>query len=138
MQINTQEILNYLSLSPVGTSIQPAILFSLLIYIIFVLALITLFVMPDKNLVSTLLTAGVLMAAVIAKLITGGALIQGFRPAQFGMLVINVIPFLFPFLVAGMTRTRKRSNPVIPLGILTGIFGGIYFFLFWFIVQRNA
>ena len=138
MQIDFQEIFNYLSLVPTGPVIQPVILFSLLIYIIFVLALITLFVMPDKNLVSTLLTAGVLMAAVIAKLITGGAVIPGFRPAQFGMLIINVLPFLFPFLVAGMTRTRKRSNPVIPLGILTGIFGGIYFFSFWLIAQRGA
>jgi hypothetical protein len=138
MQIDFQEILNYLSPIPTGPVIQPVILFSLLIYIIFILALITLFVMPDKNLISTLLTGGVLMAAVLAKLITGGAVIPGFRPAQFGVLIINVLPFLFPFLVAGMTRTRKRSNPVIPLGILTGIFGGVYFFLFWFIAQRGT
>lgn len=138
MQIDTQQILNYLALTPTGPVIQPVLLFSILIYLIFVIALITLFLMPDKNLIPTLLTAGVLLAAVMAKLITGGAVIQGFRPTQFGVLIVNVIPFLFPFLVAGMTRTRKRSNPVIPLGIFTGILGGVYFFLFWFIVQRGS
>lgn len=135
--INFNEILNYLSLSPAG-GLANATIFSIILYIIFALALLALFLMPDKNLLPTLLIAGVLMAAVIGKLITAGANIGGFRPREFGTLIINVIPFLFPMLVAGMVRTRKRSNPVVPLGIITGFFGGVYFFLFWFFLQNTA
>jgi hypothetical protein len=138
MQLNFNQILNYLSLSPTGPAVPTAALFSVLLYIIFALALLMLFLMPNKNLLPTLLTAGALMAAVIAKLVSGGAVIPGFRPTDFGVLILNIITCLFPLLVAGMTRTRKRSNPVVPLGILTGIFGGVYFFLFWFIVQRGS
>ena len=136
MNINTNEILNYFSLSPAG-GLANATLFSIILYILFALAVIVLVIMPDKNLLPTLLIAGVLLAVVIAKLITAGANIGGFRPREFGVLIINVIPFLFPMLVAGMVRTRKRSNPVVPLGILMGFFGGVYFFLFWFFLQRN-
>lgn len=135
--INLNEILNYISLTPAG-GLANSTLFSLILYVIFSLALLALVLMPDKNLLPTLLIAGVLLAAVIGKLITAGANIGGFRPREFGTLIVNVIPFLFPMLVAGMVRTRKRSNPVVPLGILTGILGGVYFFLFWFFFQRSA
>jgi hypothetical protein len=136
MNINFNQILNLLSLAP-ASGVPNVVLFSILLYAIFVLAVLCLFLMPDKNMLPTLLVAAVLLASVIGKLITGGANLSGFRPAQFGSLIINVIPFLAPFLVAGMTRTRKRSNPVVPLSILMGIFGGIYFFLFWFFLQRG-
>ncbi|MDX2140630.1 MAG: hypothetical protein SF123_21285 [Chloroflexota bacterium] len=135
MNISMDAILNYLSLAPAG-GVSNAIIYSIFLYLIFILALITLFLMPDKNLVPTLLTGAVLMAAVLAKLVTAGANVGGFRPEQFGMLIVNVIPFLCPFLVAGMTRTRKRTNPVPPLAILTGLLGGVYMFIYGFFVMR--
>jgi hypothetical protein len=135
MNISMDAILNYLSLAPAG-GVPNAIVYSIFLYLIFILALITLFLMPDKNLLPTLLTGGTLLAVVLAKLVTAGASIGGFRPEQFGMLIVNVIPFLFPFLVAGMTRTRKRTNPVPPLAILTGILGGVYMFIYGFFIMR--
>ncbi|MCA9903186.1 MAG: hypothetical protein KC547_04960 [Anaerolineae bacterium] len=137
MSIDFDAILNLLSLSPAGASVPSPVFWSLFQYIIFILAFAALILMPDKNLPSTLLIAFVLMATIIAKLAVAGASISPFFQARaLGILFLNATTALFPFLVAGMTRTRKRSNPVVPIGILLGIIGGVYTFAFWFFVQQ--
>jgi len=111
-------------------------IWNILLYIIFFLGLISLLLMPDKNLVPTLLMAAVLLFAVVAKLSLSVSRGQQpiLRPAEFGMLVINVGMFALPLLAGGLIRARK-SKATVP-AILTGIFGGVYFFMFWFFVQR--
>jgi hypothetical protein len=108
---------------------------TILLYIIFFFGLITMLVMPDKNLVPTLLIGAVLLAAVIAKL-SISARPPILEKKEFGMLILNVIMFTFPLLSAGLIRARKKGK-VIPPAIITAVFGGVYFFLFWFIEQRG-
>ncbi|MBE0689480.1 MAG: hypothetical protein IH587_05090 [Anaerolineae bacterium] len=137
MNINFDSILNLLSLSPAGAAVASPAIWSIFQYVIFVLAFLALILMPDKNLPSTLLIAFVLMAVIIAKLAVAGASILPFFQARaLGILFLNSTTSLFPFLVAGMTRTRKRSNPVVPIGIILGIIGGIYTFAYWYFVQQ--
>lgn len=108
---------------------------TILLYIIFFFGFITMLVMPDKNLVPTLLIGAVLLAAVIAKL-SISARPPLLEKKEFGMLILNVVMFTFPLLSAGLIRARKKGK-VIPPAIITAVFGGVYFFLFWFIEQRG-
>lgn len=108
---------------------------TILLYIIFFFALITMLVMPDKNLVPTLLIGAVMLCAVIAKL-SISARPPILEKKEFGMLIINIIMFTFPLLTAGLVRAKKKGK-VVPPAIMTAIFGGVYFFMFWFIEQRG-
>lgn len=108
---------------------------TILLYIIFIFALITMLVMPDKNLVPTLLIGAVMLCAVVAKL-SISARPPILEKKEFGMLIINIIMFTFPLLTAGLVRAKKKGKVVAP-AIMTAIFGGVYFFLFWFIEQRS-
>jgi hypothetical protein len=108
---------------------------TIMLYLIFFFALITMFVMPDKNLIPTLLIGGVLLATVVAKL-SISARPPLLEKREFGMLIINVVMLIFPLLAAGMIRAKKKGR-VIPPAILTAIFGGVYFFMFWFVEQRG-
>jgi len=111
---------------------------NILIYLTFFLALFTLFAIPDKNLLSTLLIAGVLMALVITKLNISirPPMRPIFPPRDFIQFTLNAAVFIFPLLVAGLIRARKKGR-VVPLAIITSVFGGIFFFAFWFFVQRS-
>lgn len=113
--------------------------FNILLYIIFFGALITLFRMPDKNLLPTLLIATVLLTSVIVKINTS------VRPPvqpileekEFGAFILNVILLTFPLLTAGLIRTRQKKGGVVAPALVTALFGGVFFFMFWFIVQRS-
>ena len=129
-----------IDLSNIGTLIGPGtgqnIIWSIFLYVIFFSALITLFMIPDKNMGPTLLMATVLMAAAVAKI----SLAQPPREAilqrkEFGMFVINVILFVFPIIAVGMTRARK--NRMSAPAIFTALIGGAYFFAFWVFAQSN-
>ncbi|KXK22901.1 MAG: hypothetical protein UZ15_CFX003000791 [Chloroflexi bacterium OLB15] len=131
MNVNVQEIL--VLLGPGSGDL----VWNIMIYAVFFLALISLLLMPDKNLLPTLLVAGVMFAAVVAKL----SLSVGFgqRPilkeCEFGMLIINIVMFIFPLLAAGILRAKKKAKVVIPL-ILCAITGFLFFFLYWLLVQN--
>lgn len=135
MDINLNTILFYLG-PQTGN-----IIWTIFLYIIFGLSVITLLTMPDKNFVPTLLMSGVILVAAVAKVSIAAQANPSetpiFTKLSFGMYVINVVPVVFPALAAGMIRARKKSRAVIP-AVLTAIFGAVYFFLFWFIEQRTA
>ena len=128
-------------LSDIGALLAPGpgqtIIWSIFLYIIFFFALITLFTMPEKNMVPTLLVAGVLLFAIVAKL-SVNSLALGKRPilqkTDFGMFVINVGMFVFPLIAVGMTRARK-NRAAIP-AIITALTAAVYFFAYWFFVQQ--
>ncbi len=131
--INFQDIVALLS---PGTG--QAIIWSFFLYIIFFFALVTLFLMPDKNMVPTLLVATVLLFAIVAKLSVAAIDLHKqviIAKNDFGMFVINVGMFVFPLIAIGMARARK-SKATAP-AIITALVGGTYFFLFWFIVQGH-
>ena len=124
-----------LQLLAIGSGINA--LWSVFLYIVFFLALLTLFTMPDKNLAPTLLIAVVLLCSVIAKLSLASD-DPIFRQRDFGMMIINVATGVIPFIVAGMIRRGKsRTSTATPLAILTGLVGTIYFLTFLIFVQRT-
>lgn len=130
MNIDMSDIMVY-----IGPGTGQNIIWSVFLYVIFFLALITLFLIPNKNMVPTLLMAGVLLCAVIAKISLAqrrGAILE---TKEFGMLVINVCMFIFPLIAVGLARARK--NKMAAPAILTSLIAGAYFFLFWVIVQSN-
>ena len=128
--IDTQDILRLLALGE-GQNI----IWSLFLYIIFFLGLICLLLMPEKNMTATLLIGAVLMMAVVAKVsLASDDPILTRR--SFGMMIINVLMGVFPIIVAGMVRSGKVKSKVQGPAIITGIFGIIYFFMFYLFVQR--
>lgn len=129
MDIQPSEIIRLLQPRTGGIEL----LYDILLYIMFFMALVTLFTMPDKNILPTIIIASVLLMTVIAKM--GDRVLD---PKEFGSLFINVCMFVLPLIVAGMIRRVKgRPAKAILPSILSGIFGGIYFFLFWVISQRS-
>jgi hypothetical protein len=133
--MNGLQIDDILELLALGTGINA--LWSIFLYLIFFLALLTLFTMPDKNMVPTLLIATVLLCAVIAKVSLASS-DPIFRPREFGMMIINVVTGVFPFIVAGMIRRGKlRRVTAVPLAVVTGVIGTTYFLMFLIFVQRN-
>ena len=124
-----------LELLALGSGINA--LWSIFLYIIFFLALLTLFTMPDKNQVPTLMIAVVLLCAVIAK-ISIASNDPIFRQRDFGMMIINIATGVLPFIVAGMIRRGKtRRTTATPLAIFTGLIGTVYFLMFLVFVQRT-
>ncbi len=130
MNVNVQEILNLLS---PATGLP----YSIFLYLIFFLAFASLLLMPDKNMIPTVLTALVLLAVVVGKLTISAPNGRSFvTQDSFAILIANVAMMLFPFLTAGTVRTKARRNPVLPLSILTGIIGAVYFFVYGLFVMR--
>jgi hypothetical protein len=103
------------------------IIWSIFLYIIFILAVITMFMQSDKQSSTTLMMGAVGAMAVIAKL-------GIFKPNNLGSLVVNVGMFVIPLIVAGLAKNKKSVGPAI----MTGILSGIYFFAFWFFAQRGG
>lgn len=115
------------------------LIWDILLYLIFFLSIVTMFLIPDKQLTATLLNFTVLFLAVISKLLVStepGAFIS---PCDLPVLGINAGLFALPLIMAGMVRTRKVGNPPAMItGIATGLMGGGYFFLFWFMAQQSC
>src|SRR5262245_21863137 len=128
MNINASEILsrlgpNYPNLPGLGP------VYNYLLYAIFIFALISLFSMPEKNIIPTILIAVVLMAAVVAKVDAVS------NHCDFLSYVLNVSMFVLPFIAGGTIRSRQsKAKAVIP-AIIAAIIGGVYFFAFWFFIQ---
>lgn len=128
--VNTQDILRLLALGEGQNAI-----WSVFLYIVFFLGLITLLLIPDKNMIPTLLTGAVLLMAVVAKVSLASAE-PVFARRSFGMMMINVGMAALPFMVAGMVRSyRSRSKAQGP-AIVGGLIGLVYFFLYWLVVIR--
>lgn len=126
-EINLQEVIA--RLGPANT--MPDLLFDILRYLIFILAFITLILVPDKQLLASLLVTAVLGMVVLAKL-------EIFSPIELPTLALNVGIFVIPLIVAGMLRGRGKTPRALVPAILTGLLGGGYFFLFWALMQRGT
>jgi hypothetical protein len=125
--IDFQQILA--RLGPANT--MPELLFDIMRYLIFILGFITLILVPDKQLLASLLMTAVVGMVVIAKL-------DIFPPTDLPTLALNCGIFVIPLIVAGMLRGRGKTPRALAPAILTGLLGGGYFFLFWALAQRGA
>jgi hypothetical protein len=110
-------------------------IWNIMLYVIFFLGLITLFLIPDKNMFPTLLTAVVLLLAVVAKVSLASS-DPILRKKEFGMMIINIGMAVLPFVVAGMIRSGKKPSKAPGPAILGGIIGMVYLFMFWFLQQQ--
>jgi hypothetical protein len=102
-----------------------ALVWDIFLYLVFLLAVIVMFMQSDKQLVPTLMAGAVAAMAVIAKL-------DVLAPREFGSLIINAGMFVLPMIIAGITQAKKSQVP----SVICSVFAGLYFFLFWFVAQR--
>lgn len=127
--IDVSELLN--RLKPDASPVVPAYL-SYLLYAIFALAFFTVFVVPDKQAGLGYMMIGVVLAALLVK-------VQFFYICGLATLILNVVMSVIPLIVGGMSRGVPGKTPTsLYLGILTGLLGGAYFFLFWSQVQSGG
>ncbi|MEP7291188.1 MAG: hypothetical protein ABI835_05365 [Chloroflexota bacterium] len=130
MDINFQDIIRLL-----GPGSGQVLVWSIFLYIIFFFGMLTLFTIPDKNMVPTLLLAVVLLFAIVGKLSVSSPVREAIiKPKDFGMFVINVGMFVFPLIAVGMVRSRK-SKATIP-ALITALTAAVYFFLYWLVAQH--
>jgi|FLYN01.1.fsa_nt_gi hypothetical protein len=120
-------------IAALGPNSEPGLIWNIMLYLIFFLALATMFMQSDKQLLTTVMMAAVAFAAVVDKL----QILRNVRvlvERDFGTLLLHILIFTFPLIVAGLTRAHKSRPPAI----LTGILGGLLFFGFWFFEQRGG
>jgi hypothetical protein len=107
------------------------LIFSIALYIIFFLSLITMFMQSDKQLITTLIMASTLLLIILAKLTLAAN--APFERREFGTYVIHAGIFIFPALVAGMTKAPKSRGPAV----IAAVLGAVYMFGFWFLYQSR-
>lgn len=136
-----------LSFDDVVSAIKPrdgrGIIYDILLYIIFILAFINQFLIPDKQLPMTILNFSTLGAALIIKLLVMIPSVPctwvdaTFQPDDYATFFINIWLVVAPLLVAGGLRNVKgKPSKAVGPAILMFICAGIYFFAFWFTEQR--
>ncbi len=115
------------------------IIWSIFLYLAFFFALITLFLIPDKNMLSTVTMAAVLIFIIVAKvsIMRPGTVFPTSDRFSFGVFAMNIGIGVLPIIVAGMIRSGKRKSKAQAPAIFTGIIGLVYWFLYWLIVQRG-
>ena len=118
------------------------LILDIFLYLIFLFCIINMFLVPDKQLTPALMNFTVLFLAVISKLLVSAEVNDAsaiIGPCDLPVLGINATMFAFPLIMAGMVRTKKvGSPPALFTGIITGLLGGSYFFLFWALAQRTG
>jgi predicted branched-subunit amino acid permease len=124
LDLSLQDILNNLLPN------SQTLLYDIFLYPIFFISLIVVFMQSDKQLLPTLLMASTVLLTLLSKLSVTAR--EPFHPAEIAMLFINLAMFIFPALVAPMTKAKKSRAPAIFVAVLAFV----YTFLFWFINQR--
>lgn len=130
--LDAQEIIDLL-----GPRSGEDLLFDILLYLIFFMSVISMFLIPDKQLMATMLNFVVILCAVLSKVLVGENAPYILAPTDLPVLPINAAMFVIPLIIAGMVRQRRGSPPAMITGIITGLLGGTYFFLFWALKQRG-
>lgn len=120
--ININLIINYLGV----TNKTPEMIWDILIIIAFVLGFITMLMQSDKQLLPTLLMAVTLLCLLVMKLTIraesdGVVFLLTELDTQISgllMLVMSVIVFIFPWMVAAMTKNGKSRPPALLAGLM--------------------
>lgn len=130
--LDPQEIIDLL-----GPRTGDDLIFDILLYLIFFMSIISMFLIPEKQLMATMLNFTVILLAVLSKILVGENAPYILEPTDLPVLPINAGMFVIPLMIAGMVRQRRGSPPAMATGIITGLLGGTYFFLFWALKQRD-
>ena len=124
-------------LQDIGAILAIRDIWDIFIYIIFFMSLVTLVLIPDKNMQSTMLMSLVLLFTVVDKVRPASPnndfLVPGFDDQGFATFLIHIGMFVFPLIAGTLVRSRsQKGKRAMPLGILTGILGGLYAAAFFF------
>ena len=108
-------------------TLRPETLADILVYIVFFLALLTTFLLPDGNDMAGNLLYGTMILALFN--ITVG--VEWYNDSDIvralPAFIARVCMFLLPFVAAGASRTRKnKGKAALPLAIVAGVVGLIY------------
>ncbi len=118
--------------------IRPDSIADLAIYLIFILSIIALATIPEKNVLSPYLMYIVLLCCVIDLVRTAGAVPGGLNRFRIGgesllsntgflTFLIHIIMFTFPLVAGAMVRRQGRKGGLaLPLCMLVGLIGGVY------------
>ncbi len=114
------------------------LLWDIFLYTIFLLGMINMALIPEKQLMASLLNFLIIGLAVVSKLLVGDHNSAIFAKDDLETMVLNIGMFVTPMLIAGMLRSHrgKKSKAMMP-AIFMGIVGGAYFFLFWAVEQND-
>ena len=114
------------------------LIWDIFLYAIFLIGLLNMALIPDKQLFAAMLNFAVIGLAVTAKLLVGEGPSHVFDPLHFGTFILNVGMFVLPLIIAGMVRSvkGKPSKAIFPAAF-QGLLGGGHFFMYWYMVQRG-
>ena len=132
----------YLSdvLSKLGPRGGEDLLFDILLYTIFFVGMVNTALIPEKQLLASMLNFLVLGMVVVSKLVVGTIENESVvEPDHLLTLPLHAGIFVVPLITAGMVRSHKgkASKAIIP-AIFMGLLGGAYFFLFWSLQTRRC
>lgn len=136
-------------LASLGPRDGRALIYDVLLYMIFFIAFINQFLIPDKQLPITVLNFIVMGLALALKLLVEvptnvNDFTCNFRPPNsvfipndYAVFFMNVGIFLAPLLMAGGLRSVKgKSSKAVAPSIFLAILSGSYMAAFWFLEQR--
>lgn len=109
-------------------TMRPDTLGDILIYMVFLIALITTFLLADGNNMAGNLLYGTIVLALFN--LTVGP--EWYRSSDlytkaFPAFVARVGMFLLPFIAAGAARSRKnKGKAALPLAVVAGVIGLVY------------
>lgn len=127
-------IAQQITLSTVLNALKPINFWGWLLYIVIVMDLLTMFLQKKGTLMLTIFLSISIMTALIDELgandlarttaVTPGLFTDMLVTGRFANWMIGVLMFVFPLVVAGMTKTGRSRLPAI----LASIFAMIYVF----------
>ncbi len=125
-------IAQQLSLAAVLNALKPINFWGWLLYIVIVMDLLTMFLQKKGTLMLTIFLSISILTAFINELGSnnpnigsGGDVFSSMlKTGSFANWMIGILMFVFPLVVAGMTKTGRSRLPAI----LGGIFAMIYVF----------
>lgn len=108
-------------------AMRPETIGDILLYVVFLLALITTFTLTDGNDLAGNLLYGTMVLALF-NVTVGVIWYEDPDPVYaFPAFITRVAMFLLPFIAAGAARSRKnKGKAALPLAAVTGIIGLIY------------
>lgn len=129
-------------LEQVWQLVRPDSIGDVFIYTIFIGTIVNLSTMPDGNDFPQYLMFGVIFFCIIDLLRSApGFPIPGTDDEGFVTFIIHVGMFVFPWIAAGATRTRRgaggvsKGGPSVIFAVLTGVIGALYSVLSFLLPQ---
>jgi hypothetical protein len=115
------------------------LMFDIFLYSIFFLCMINMAFISDKQQLLVIMNFGVMIMALVSKLMVGTHAAARLGPNDFGTLILNVGLMVLPLSIAGMARKDKgqKSNHAVIPAVIAGFLGAAYFFLFWVIEMAD-